>query len=148
MEFNTDPNLDGPSGFEYSNGFELTGGTGEWTQYELSGHSIGDADSLPCTAYDCARKCSQKYYTSALDGDDDAAAEKIWEQMDDCIAKCPGVVMSDNGDDTEDGSDSEDDTAEAEATTSGSAVSTSTASATSGKSASEATATSASSTTT
>ena len=61
IEMNSDPSRDRPSGFQYSDGFNFTGGAGQWSQYELSGHSIGDADSIPCTAYDCARQCMQKY---------------------------------------------------------------------------------------
>lgn len=98
MEFNP-PGEDGPSGFEYSNNFAFTGGTGVWSEYETSGYGIGDADNIPCTAYGCARNCSQTYYPeNTLDTEDSpdcqsfnaalAAAKSTYE----CVAACPGVT--------------------------------------------------------
>lgn len=85
MEYNNDPLLSGPSSFQYSNSFAFTGGVGQWSQYELSGHIVGDWDLIPCTAYDCARQCSQKYYPANIDSTD------AYRQTYNCIAACPGV---------------------------------------------------------
>ncbi|MCJ1228564.1 hypothetical protein MMC12_005225 [Toensbergia leucococca] len=85
IEMNSDPSRDRPSGFQYSDGFNFTGGAGQWSQYELSGHSIGDADSIPCTAYD---------YDV---GDSESANDNAYN----CMLQCPGVTPEpSDGDDS------------------------------------------------
>jgi len=119
MEFNPDPDMDGPSGFQYTKDFSFTGGTGFWSEYETSGHGIGDADNIPCTAYACARNCSQAFYpANAADDDNDSNADITpYKNTYECVAACPGVTYeswdaviaqgndeSDGGEDGEDGS--------------------------------------------
>ena len=82
------------TGYEYSNIFSLSGGTGEWSEYELGGYVIGSPDTIPCTAYDCARQCSQKYYPADVGESGGAAA-----QAQECINQCPGVTVGDVGGD-------------------------------------------------
>lgn len=87
MERNSDPNKDGPSGFQYSNTFSLEGGTAQWSPYEQSGTGSGfaDPDLTPCTAFNCARECSEK--------------EKGDDAVEACVEKCPGVEKEgDEGD--------------------------------------------------
>ncbi|KAK4961927.1 hypothetical protein LTR10_002420 [Elasticomyces elasticus] len=71
----------------FSNRFNLTGGTGNYTEYEshLGGAPFWDADDLPCSSYECARQCAQAGYPTDLT--DNAA----YETMRSCILKCPGV---------------------------------------------------------
>jgi len=110
---NTSPNATNDateSGFGYSNTFDLEGATGNWSQYELSGHTVGNADDIPCTAFDCARQCSQKFYPANV-GNDDSSYNSTYN----CILKCPGVVP-----------DEEDDASGAAATSGGSITSTAT----------------------
>ncbi|KAL9943297.1 hypothetical protein D7B24_004179 [Verticillium nonalfalfae] len=85
MEFNEDPSLDGPSGFQYSNEFTLNGGEGEWSKPELEGFNIGDSDTIPCEAYACARDCMVQFYPD--NKEDESAYKKTYE----CTAECPGV---------------------------------------------------------
>jgi hypothetical protein len=87
IEFNQDPNAGPPSGFEFSNLFDFVGGTGNWSQYELDGYVPGDPDFTPCSAYDCARQCSQKYYPSNVDSDSASAYKPTY----DCLVACPGT---------------------------------------------------------
>ncbi|KAH8799708.1 hypothetical protein F5884DRAFT_114550 [Xylogone sp. PMI_703] len=114
MEFNQDPNMDGPSGFEYSSDFTLTGGTGEWSAAELNGTAFGDGDIIPCTAYNCVRQCTEGVDVEAAQEDMDLA-----KQAYECMAKCPGIdvpswdeITSEDGGDysssSEEGDDSED----------------------------------------
>jgi hypothetical protein len=86
MEFNQNPNAVGPSGYEYSNTFALTNGTGAWSKAELAGQILGDADNLPCSAYNCARNCTETFYPANVNNTD--AAEKTYK----CTAACPGVT--------------------------------------------------------
>jgi hypothetical protein len=89
MEFNQDPNADnGPSGFQYSNNFDFVGGTGKWSDYELAGYSVAEIDYVPCSAYDCARQCSQKYYPGNVESKSISAYEPTYN----CVAACPGVT--------------------------------------------------------
>jgi hypothetical protein len=88
IEFNQDPNAEsGPSGFEYSNTFDFIGGTGKWSDYELAGYITAGIDYVPCSAYDCARQCSQKYYPDNVSSQSPSAYEPTYN----CIAACPGV---------------------------------------------------------
>lgn len=60
-----------------------------WTDYEKSGHTVANADDLPCTAYGCARQCSQKYYPADVsDSNTDLSGYKSQYE---CVAACPGV---------------------------------------------------------
>lgn len=85
-EFNQDPYANGPSGFEYSNDFILTNGTGSWSKAELAGQTIGDADKVPCTAYNCARNCTETFYPANVNNTD------AYESTYKCTAACPGVT--------------------------------------------------------
>ena len=88
MEFNDDPSLDGPSGFEYSNEFTLEGGTGAWGEAEVNGTTLGNPDRIPCTALKCARDCTDKYYPENMQEENlDTAVKDTYE----CVAACPGV---------------------------------------------------------
>ncbi|KAK3626170.1 hypothetical protein LTR56_019958 [Elasticomyces elasticus] len=71
----------------YSNRFNLTGGTGNYTEYEkhLGGAPFWDADDLPCSSYECARQCAQAGYPT------DLTDNGAYETMRACILKCPGV---------------------------------------------------------
>lgn len=75
---------------DYSNRFSFTGGTANYTEYEtdLKGDPFWDADSLPCSAYACARKCADASYP------DDLTDSKAYNTMKDCINKCPGVTQT------------------------------------------------------
>ncbi|KAI5464242.1 hypothetical protein BGZ63DRAFT_421304 [Mariannaea sp. PMI_226] len=139
MEWNSDPHKDGPSGFEYSNAFYLKGGTGEWGKSELAGQGLGDPDHIPCSAYACARKCNDKYYSQVNKNKDDINSYKSTYE---CIAACPGTtypswesVISQNGgkDGNDDGNDdnsssSSDSSETTSATPSGTPVAASTSS--------------------
>jgi hypothetical protein len=90
MQFNTDPNSEySSSGFGYSSTFTFSGGTGAWSDYEKSGHSVFSADDLPCTAYDCARQCLQKYYPADVSEDDMTGYKSAYG----CYKACPGVSV-------------------------------------------------------
>ncbi|KAK5123706.1 hypothetical protein LTR85_002342 [Meristemomyces frigidus] len=74
-------------GATYSNRFNFTGGTGNYTEYEqhLGGAPFWSADDLPCTAYACARKCAQASYP------DDLTSTSAYNTMKSCILECSGV---------------------------------------------------------
>jgi len=74
-------------GATYSNKFNLTGGTGNYTEYEthLGGAPFWDADALPCSSYECARQCAQAGYPNDLTDD------SSYQTMRQCILQCPGV---------------------------------------------------------
>lgn len=94
-EYNTNIYSNGPSGFEYSNDFTLTGGTGAWSEYETDPRgpmSLGDEDCIPCSAYDCARQCNQKYYPANFDQSNTGLYEEAYEATYKCVAACPGVA--------------------------------------------------------
>ena len=127
MEYNSDLNADGPSGFEYADDFTLTGGTGVWSAFETDPkgpRGLGDPDAIPCSAYDCARQCNQKFYPENFSGDDMTANKNTYE----CVAACPGVTYAawdsniadtggDEDEDSSDGSSSSSFTSSAAATT-------------------------------
>ncbi|KAK5134170.1 hypothetical protein LTR08_006830 [Meristemomyces frigidus] len=71
----------------FSNLFNFTGGTGNYTEYEqhLGGAPFWDANSLPCSSYECARVCAQAGYP------DDLSQGAAYKTMMSCILKCPGV---------------------------------------------------------
>lgn len=72
----------------YSNKFSFTGGTGNYSDYEthLNGDPFWDADSLPCTAYACARECADASYP------DDLTDSTAYDTMKKCINSCDGVT--------------------------------------------------------
>ncbi|POS76704.1 hypothetical protein DHEL01_v204906 [Diaporthe helianthi] len=74
----------------YSNRFTFTGGTANYSQYEthLNGDPFWDADSLPCTAYACARKCADASYPA------DLTDSTAYETMKTCIQSCDGVTST------------------------------------------------------
>ncbi|KAI6789783.1 hypothetical protein KC361_g8328 [Hortaea werneckii] len=74
-------------GATYSNMFNLTGGTGNYTAYEnnLGGASFWSADDLPCSAYPCARDCAMASYP------DDLTDQDAYDTMKECINDCSGV---------------------------------------------------------
>jgi len=71
----------------YSNHFNLTGGTGQYTDYEqhLGGAPFWDANALPCSSYACARQCAQSSYPN------DLSDSSAYDTMKTCILNCPGV---------------------------------------------------------
>ncbi|KAI7152866.1 hypothetical protein KC349_g8732 [Hortaea werneckii] len=71
----------------YSNMFNFTGGTGNYTAYEnnLGGASFWSADDLPCSAYPCARECAMASYP------DDLTDQDAYDTMKECINDCSGV---------------------------------------------------------
>lgn len=90
--FNTDPDgLSSSSGFVYSDEFTLVGGTGVFSAFETdpSGPwSLGDEYHIPCSAYDCVRACTQKYWPGDAGGADACDAKKAYI----CSAGCDGVT--------------------------------------------------------
>ncbi|KAK1449979.1 hypothetical protein CPAR01_05364 [Colletotrichum paranaense] len=101
MEWNSDPTKDGPSGFEYSNDFSFSGGTGQWGKTELGGSTLGDMDRIPCTAYACARNCNDKYFEERNTTSEDPS---VYKNTYECVAACPGTtfpswdsIINDNG---------------------------------------------------
>ncbi|KAG9959448.1 hypothetical protein KCU61_g7394, partial [Aureobasidium melanogenum] len=79
---------DTDASYVFSNAFNLTGASGNYSEYEnkLNGAPLWDANSLPCTAYDCARNCAQGSYPKDMIPGSDA-----FNTMRACIMKCPGV---------------------------------------------------------
>ncbi|KAG9518188.1 hypothetical protein KCU93_g8483, partial [Aureobasidium melanogenum] len=79
---------DTDASYVFSNAFNLTGASGNYSEYEnkLNGAPLWDANSLPCTAYDCARNCAQDSYPKDMIPGSDAS-----NTMRACIMKCPGV---------------------------------------------------------
>lgn len=72
----------------YSNTFNFTGGTGNYTEYEshLGGAPFWDANDLPCSSYDCARGCAQAGYP------DDLTEDSAYQTMKSCFLKCNDVT--------------------------------------------------------
>lgn len=72
----------------FSNRFNLTNATGEYSDYEdaLGGSPFWSADDLPCSAYSCARDCAQASYP------DDLTDTDAYDTMKLCILKCNGVT--------------------------------------------------------
>jgi hypothetical protein len=96
MEWNSDPNKDGPSGFQYSNTFSLQGGTGAWGKSELAGRGFGDMDTVPCSAYSCIRKCNDDSFdemTKLGNSEDIEAYKAVYKPIYECMTKCPGTTM-------------------------------------------------------
>ncbi|KAK3066979.1 hypothetical protein LTR53_016416, partial [Teratosphaeriaceae sp. CCFEE 6253] len=79
-------------GATYSNHFNFTGGTGNYTKYEdqLGGAPFWSADALPCSAYACARQCAQAGYPG------DLTDSSAYDTMQACILRCPGVTPAPN----------------------------------------------------
>jgi len=79
---------DTAASYIFSNAFNLTGATGNYSAYEnkLNGAPLWDANALPCDAYDCARNCAQTGFPKDMIAGSDAS-----NTMRACILKCPGV---------------------------------------------------------
>jgi hypothetical protein len=79
---------DTAASYIFSNAFNLTGASGNYSAYEnkLNGAPLWDANSLPCDAYDCARNCAQTGFPKDMIAGSDAS-----NTMRACIMKCPGV---------------------------------------------------------
>ncbi|KAI5197202.1 hypothetical protein E4T39_07415 [Aureobasidium subglaciale] len=79
---------DTDASYVFSNAFNLTGATGNYSEYEnkLNGAPLWDANSLPCESYNCARNCAQDSYPKDIIPGSDA-----FNTMRACIMKCPGV---------------------------------------------------------
>lgn len=79
---------DTDASYVFSNAFNLTGASGNYSEYEnkLNGAPLWDANSLPCNAYDCARNCAQDSYPKDMVPGSDA-----FNTMRACIMKCPVV---------------------------------------------------------
>ena len=86
MEFNQNPYAGGHSGYEYSNDFAFTNGTGKWTAAELAGQKVADPNNVPCSAYNCARNCSQAFYPANVNN------TNAYKSTYECTAACPGVT--------------------------------------------------------
>ena len=86
--------LTADDGAAFSNRFNFTGGTGNYTEYEnkLGGASFWNANDLPCSSYDCARNCAMASYPDDLTDDD------AYETMKNCILQCPGVSVDEDQD--------------------------------------------------
>ncbi|CZT14160.1 uncharacterized protein RCC_00133 [Ramularia collo-cygni] len=76
----------------FSNRFNFTNATGEYSDYEnqLGGSPFWDANSLPCSAYSCARECADASYP------EDLTETKAFDTMSKCIMACDGVTASVN----------------------------------------------------
>lgn len=73
------------NGYSYSNSVTFLGGNGTWSQRELDGWEIGDANKLSCWAYGCARRCREKYYT----GDESQSSNGTGDaEGDACVKQC------------------------------------------------------------
>ncbi|RGP76048.1 hypothetical protein FLONG3_5439 [Fusarium longipes] len=70
------------TGFDYSGRMTITGLTGNWSQAELDGRSVGDQNQISCLAYSCVRGCYEQYYKG--DKDD----EEYYEKTYDCWKAC------------------------------------------------------------
>ncbi|KAF5025011.1 hypothetical protein F66182_2962 [Fusarium sp. NRRL 66182] len=70
-------------GYSYSSRTTLLGANGTWSQRELDGWVIGDAEKLSCWAFGCARRCYNKYYTGdktrSSDGSGDGEADACFD---------------------------------------------------------------------
>jgi hypothetical protein len=79
---------DTAASYIFSNAFNLTGASGNYSAYEnkLNGAPLWDANALPCDAYNCARNCAQDGFPKDMIPGSDAS-----NTMRACIMKCPGV---------------------------------------------------------
>ncbi|KAI9709141.1 MAG: hypothetical protein M1820_003588 [Bogoriella megaspora] len=90
IEYNTETLECSNSGLYYSDAFSLTGGTGNFSQYELDGNTLWPADDIPCGSIDCARQCAIKYY----DNYSDITPSSLESDVSNCITQCQGVTTS------------------------------------------------------
>ncbi|KAK7214676.1 hypothetical protein V2G26_002679 [Clonostachys chloroleuca] len=67
------------SGYSYSSTVTFLGGNGTWSQRELNGRTMTNANRLPCFLLGCVRKCNDRYYTG------EKSSEKA---ADDCSEQC------------------------------------------------------------
>jgi hypothetical protein len=79
---------DTAASYIFSNAFNLTGASGNYSAYEnkLNGAPLWDANALPCDAYNCARNCAQDGFPKDMIPGSDAS-----NTMRACVMKCPGV---------------------------------------------------------
>lgn len=79
--------------YSYSNDFTLEGGTGDWSALELNGWVISNPDFCPCSAMQCSRQCSDKYYPDgdlSADEDSDTVSANYLDWYN-CLSACPGT---------------------------------------------------------
>lgn len=76
----------------FSNSFSLSNATGRYSKYEndLGGSPFWDANSLPCSAYSCARECADASYP------EDLTEVQAYDTMSKCMLACNGVTASIN----------------------------------------------------
>jgi hypothetical protein len=73
---------------DYSDTFNLTGATAQWSQYELDKNfPFIDAKVLPCSSFDCVRKCFLSYPPHVNSTFDNC----VFFSTFDCVIPCPGV---------------------------------------------------------
>jgi hypothetical protein len=71
-----------------SESFDFTGGTSNFTQFETDVlHPPGDFWNIPCSSYDCVRKCNQ-----AGSPDNNKDFPNNYHSTYQCIATCPGIT--------------------------------------------------------
>lgn len=117
LEYSNDDGYVGSS-YDYSNDFDLEGGTGEWGALELGGFSITSPDNTPCTALQCTRDCGNTYYPDGTidypEDEDEVTSEFLdtYKSFYNCVVACPGneypsyeEMMGDDGDDDDDDDD-------------------------------------------
>jgi hypothetical protein len=75
------------SDISYSDTISFTGGTGNWTQYELEGGD-NDPDNTPCSSYACTKECSQKFYPETKN----ATTIEEYHNTYSCWLACPGTT--------------------------------------------------------
>ncbi|RDL33806.1 uncharacterized protein BP5553_08174 [Venustampulla echinocandica] len=87
--FNGDGKKSDSAGFQSSNDFELTGGTGQWSEQELQGFSMSNPDTIPCGSYGCIKDCNTKFLTDDIR----KAGINAYKPAYECFAACPGVKL-------------------------------------------------------
>ncbi|KAF4465536.1 hypothetical protein FALBO_7620 [Fusarium albosuccineum] len=73
------------NGYSYSGSTTLVGASGNWSQRELDGWEIADADVVSCDAFGCARECNERYYTGDKTRYSEDPSDK---ETDDCVNQC------------------------------------------------------------
>ncbi|ORY10800.1 hypothetical protein BCR34DRAFT_601817 [Clohesyomyces aquaticus] len=69
--------------------FSLSGGTGEWADYQLQGYTLWGDDGIACAGYACARNCSAGHLQSPLIGN----PANTTNQVENCINSCSSVSV-------------------------------------------------------
>ncbi len=70
-----------------SNIFNLTGATGNWSEYQLEDYTLWSADLIPCTSFACVKACVSNL-TWVTEKDNSTT------QYENCANSCPGVNIS------------------------------------------------------